>query len=269
VRRKHLFEFGDLHWLPVVLREGIQGFLNASHRHMKFYKVWSVKLSEVVRRCRTTTIVDLCSGAAGPLPLIVKELRTTQGLTVSATMTDLFPNASAVERFRAGDNGLRYLASSVDASRVPDTLSGIRTLFNSFHHMPPRIARKILEDAYRKKEAICVFEYNRNSVLGILSSVTYPFVVMALMPTVRPIRVANLVLTYMLPILPIIITWDGFVSNLRSYGRDEFAELTSGLSDDGYNWEIGILHKRNYPVGMPYLIGAPVCKSVAKSAVAD
>jgi hypothetical protein len=258
VRRKHLFEFGDLPWLPDVLREGIQNFLYASHRHMRFYEDWAAKLAEVVRAVGSTRIVDLCSGAAGPIPMILRELETKHNLAVSATMTDLFPNSSAIAKFESCNDRLRYLAQPIDAAQVPDDLPGIRTVFTGFHHMRPHIAKRILEDAFRKKQAICIFEYTRNTLLGVLSSVTYPLVVLMLMPTVRPIRFAQLILTYLVPALPVIIAWDGFVSNLRTYSPRELEELTLGLNDDGYRWEVGVLRKTNYPVGLPYLIGVPV-----------
>jgi len=53
--------------------------------------------------------------------------------------------------------------------------------------------------------------------LGVLSMLGVPLAVLALMPLARPFRWAYLVFTYLIPLLPLIVLWDGIVSMLRIY----------------------------------------------------
>jgi hypothetical protein len=259
MRRKHLFEFGDQKWLPAVLREGIQNFLNASHEFMAFYREWSNVLAvELSRPGSTPAIVDLCSGAGGPAPLIRQELRSRHGVETSLTMTDLSPNLMAKGWLESKwGTDVIYLDKPVDATNVPPALKGIRTIFNGFHHLRPQLAKEVLRDAFDQRRPICVFEYNSNSWLALLSSITYPVAVLALMPFARPANLWQWTFTYVVPLLPIIITWDGFVSNLRCYSASEFEDLTADFRSPDYAWRFGYLKKRGYPIGLHYFVGRP------------
>jgi hypothetical protein len=62
--------------------------------------------------------------------------------------------------------------------------------------------------------------------------------------------------TYLLPVIPLVLFWDGIVSNLRTYSPAELQELTLGVQRDGYRWEIGKI-----PAGsckITYLLGYPL-----------
>lgn len=259
-----LFEFGDLPYLPTMLREGIQNFLNVSHRVMAFYRDWAPLLASVIRRTDCRQIVDLCSGGAELIPMVVAELKCSHSLDVTATMTDLYPNSDAIERVNDSEPGhqgtLNYVRTSINAMKIPAELKGIRTLFNGFHHMGPQMANAILRDAFEQRQPICVFEYNQRSLPAIASSLVYPFLVLALTPLARPLRWWQFVLTYIIPVFPIIIAWDGLVSNLRCYTLNEFQALTKDLSSSKFHWEMGTIRTWRYPIGLTYLIGAP-CKA--------
>ena len=56
----------------------------------------------------------------------------------------------------------------------------------------------------------------------------------------------------MLPLLPLIVLFDGIVSCLRTYSPDE---LVASLDAPSYTWEIGTESVRGAPVSLTYLIG--------------
>jgi hypothetical protein len=145
----------------------------------------------------------------------------------------------------------------VDATSVPESLMGFRLMSNSFHHLPPATARACLADAAQKRRGIAVCELvNRSpgSVLQIgIGTLTMFFVT----PFIRPFRWSRLLLTYALPVVPICTLWDGVVSCLRAYDEDELRELTQGIDDEGYRWEIGRLPIPRTPAAITYLIGTP------------
>jgi hypothetical protein len=81
-----------------------------------------------------------------------------------------------------------------------------------------------------------------------------PLAVLLLTPRIRTWSWARLLLTYVVPVVPLLVLWDGVVSCLRSYRADELRALTAGL-DEGYTWEVGEYRRRG--VAVTYLIGAP------------
>src|SRR5205809_7947776 len=108
--RLHLFEFEDLPWFPNALRNAMTGYLAATYRLAPFPKMWAERLAGVA--AASGQIVDLASGAGGPIPLVLEEL-DNQGIHVSATLTDRFPNPCPP------GSSLTYWPQPVDATNVP------------------------------------------------------------------------------------------------------------------------------------------------------
>lgn len=82
-----------------------------------------------------------------------------------------------------------------------------------------------------------------------------PLLVLLLTPKVRPVSWVQLAFTYLVPILPLVILWDGIVSQLRTYSVRELGELTRGLESPDYRWEIGLMEIPRILAGLPYIIG--------------
>ena len=78
------------------------------------------------------------------------------------------------------------------------------------------------------------------------------------MPLARPFRWAHLLFTYLVPLIPFIVLWDGMVSMLRIYSLEQMQNLTADLQSPDYFWELGHIQVRGVPDGLPYLIGRPI-----------
>jgi hypothetical protein len=85
-----------------------------------------------------------------------------------------------------------------------------------------------------------------------------PLAVLLMMPFARPFHWGYAVFTYLIPVMPLIVLWDGMVSMLRIYSPEQMKELTTGLRAPDYAWEIGRIRVRRIPGGLPYLVGRPV-----------
>jgi hypothetical protein len=84
-----------------------------------------------------------------------------------------------------------------------------------------------------------------------------PLVALALTAFIRPFRWSRLALTYAVPILPPLFTFDGVVSNLRTFTLDELRAMTRPLERDDYRWEIGQTRHPLLPTKVTYLLGLP------------
>ncbi len=252
--RWHLFEIEDQPWCPPVLRDGCTAYITHFVEMMGMLDGALPLLQKLVDASEERRIIDLCSGAGGPARLMVRAL-ADQGTDVQVHCTDLYPNQLALadsERRAAGH--LTFSTESVDAAQVPPALKGPRTIFNAFHHFRPELGRKILVDAVESGQPIGIFEFVGRQPHTIVGLMGVPFAVMALLPWLRPFRWGWVPLTYVVPLLPLMVQWDGLVSCLRTYSPNELRGLVDGL--DSYDWDIG-----EFPLPVPgtgtYLVGTP------------
>jgi hypothetical protein len=267
MERMSLFEFEDFRWFPGSLRECLTLYIAAMHRLLGTERVLAPLLARALAAAGTDRIVDLCSGGGGPLLEATGRLAAEHGLRPSVTLTDLYPNTDVAARINAAGSAegrggqVRYLPSPVDAGAVPESLQGVRTMVCSFHHMPPGVARRILQDAFEKRQALCVLEMSDNSQPRWLWWTAFPIgllMVLGVTPFVRPLRLRQLLLTYALPVLPFFISWDGAVSNARTYTEADLRELLAGLEAPDYRWEIAHPKAPGAPATMLTLVGLPV-----------
>jgi hypothetical protein len=265
MRRLHMFEWEDQPWLPQVFRDFITDHLRYTHNEPMREPVNEAiaqRLAELLERTGSSRIVDLCSGAGGPLPGIGRILMQHLSRPVEILITDRYPNVDAFKDLEVRSGGVvqaRY--EPVSAMDVPPDLHGVRTLFTALHHFPPEQARLILADAVRKREPIAVFEFLERTprmitLIGLMSFVrgfTHT-------PWVGRMTLHRLVTTYLLPVAPAVFAWDGSVSALRTYTADELLQLAQSIEGSDYQWDAGRFDVDG-PFGMmptTYLTGRPV-----------
>lgn len=246
-----LFEFGDQPWLPKVLREGEVAYLAACYKQVPLALTWADQMIAALQPRGHINILDLCSGAGGPLEQIVDEFHR-RGQYVSVTLSDLYPSARTTRHA-----SMTWHPSPVDARCVPPELMGVRTMFSAFHHFNARAARDILGDAFRRRRPICIFEGGSGTYSGFVSMILVPLNVLAIMPFARPFRWKYLLLTYLIPVLPLLVFWDGMVSMLRIHSPERMKEMVRDFDAPDYLWDIGRLSVPRIPGGLPYLIGRP------------
>jgi hypothetical protein len=128
-------------------------------------------------------------------------------------------------------------------------------MFSTFHHFLPQQARAILQDAVDAREGIGLFEAARRAPSTIALVFVFVLTIFVCTLWIRPFRWSRLFWTYLIPVIPFDLLFDGVVSCLRSYRPQELRELVAGLNAEEYRWEIGEL-----PTGMSpitYLAGYP------------
>jgi hypothetical protein len=65
------------------------------------------------------------------------------------------------------------------------------------------------------------------------------------------------VLTYLVPIVPLLALWDGLVSCLRTYSTDELSQMVAAISEPHWRWEISRVKVRSLPFEVTCLLGYP------------
>jgi len=210
------------------------------------------------------SIVDLCSGGSGPWLDLSRRLKSggtgRETSTLQISLTDKYPNLRAFQTIKvASEDHITFYPGSVDAMKVPGDLKGLRTMFTSFHHFPPEEARAILQNAVDAGEGIGIFEITRRAPSTIGLTFAFVLALFVCTPWIRPFRWSRLLWTYLLPILPFVLLFDGIVSFMRTYRPQEMLEMVDRLTASDYHWDAGELPTRFAPI--TYLIGYPRASS--------
>ena len=256
MQRTQLFEFEDQPWFPGLIRSYMQDHLTfMGNLSGSAYQGFVDKLKPTMERLGQTEILDLCSGSGGPARMIVRLLQA-QGLAANAQVSDLFPNSDAYRSLEKATNGIvRGVDSPVNATNVPVELRGFRVIANGFHHFSPSQATQVLADAVNKQRGIAIIEMVNRSILAFFSVGVGVLLTFLAAPFIRPFRFSRLFFTYIVPLIPLFLLWDGIVSCLRVYSPVEMRDLVSRLGTTDYEWDIGTL--RLGPGVTTYLIGSP------------
>jgi len=258
IPRVHLFELEDQEWLPRRIRDLATDYLCFLEAKLKMHRLVVPVLAEALRESGSERIIDLCSGGSGPILPVLLDL-ADEGLTIRATLTDLFPNLDTFYRVREASAGaVDFVSEPIDARSVPPTLVGFRTFYNSYHHFKPHEARGILEDAVAANQPVGVFELTERSYRMIASMSLVPLMVLLATPFIRPMRWERLLWTYLVPLVPLVSFWDGLVSQLRSYTVEELRGIAHRVDAPDYVWEVGESRAPRMPGKVTYLVGYPV-----------
>ncbi len=255
MQRRPWFEIHDHRLFPGRLRNLVTDALEALWAFGNSYGCVLPRLAAAMQAAGACQVVDLCSGAGGPWPTLLPRL-TCLGAPISIRLTDLHPNLEASPVLAARSAGcIVYEPQPVDATRVPRHMPGFRTMFSSFHHFAPAQARALLGDAAGQQQGIAVFEAATLHARTLAVITLLPLLVWGLTPGIRPFRWDRLVFTYIVPVIPLVILVDGWLSCLRSYSLDDLRELSSGLGQADYQWQVG--EEKSGLLAIRYLLGCP------------
>ncbi len=266
MKRIQLFEFEDYSWFPNWLRQCMTNLIVVFHKMMGVSEVLAYLMARVLKVKNLSKIIDLGSGSGGAMPEVLSALHEMDDLKhVELVMTDLYPNKEVVKKFnQKKGNKISYLESSVDATDLITAPNGLKTMINSFHHMSPKAARKILKSAEENKQPILIYEMAENKIPLLIWIILLPLSLVIIMimtlfmtPFVRPLTWRQLVFTYLIPIIPICYAWDGQASLPRMYALKDVDELLDGLGKSNYYWEYGAAKRSNGKKLGTYIVGYP------------
>lgn len=252
--RLHLFEILDQPWCPDALRRWCTEFLAFAACASGWLTPSGCLVLEGLRRTGERRVVDLCAGSSGPWASL---LPTVADHVDEVVVTDLHPRPAALTAVAGVP--VHVWRESVDATSVPCELSGFRVVFNAIHHFRPSAVVAVLGDAVRQRQGILTVEGTRR-VPGLIvaAALLLPIAVLVLTPFVRPFSWGRLVFTYLAPVLPFVLWFDGLVSCLRTYTPEELRALAESADPEArFQWQSGLLEPDG-SLPLTWLLGAPL-----------
>ncbi|RKU44808.1 hypothetical protein DL546_000672 [Coniochaeta pulveracea] len=277
VPRMHVFEIDDQPWFPSFLRAKVQAALTrAWTTEVPFFELLSpanlaarVLASQLGPRLRSYVFIDFCAGGGGPTPSIERHLNGTV-LNLPSTsgkpsyaeavdntpcqfvLTDLHPH---VEEWRVAARESRNVSfepRSVDAANVPKELvdrykregKKVCRLFSlAFHHFDDPLAKSILRNTVETGDAFAIFELQERNIASFFTLLAFGLGIFVTAPYFAwkwrsPVTI---IFTYLIPILPFVLVFDGWMSALRTRTPDEVEALlrTCGAeAEELSRWEV-------------------------------
>ncbi|KAL6248840.1 hypothetical protein RBB50_003903 [Rhinocladiella similis] len=279
--RRHYFEVADQSWFPQTLREKVQDYLTLGWVN-RFPIIQSIApatlVSQVLSKILGSRVsdyvyFDFASGAGGPTPHIERHLNEQlhkEGKEdVKFVLTDISPHVQAWEAIAKKSENISYIEQSVDATNAPSAETLLRNvpgvkdkkimrLFSlSFHHFDDDLAARVLQNAVETSDGFCIFELqSRHFTSFVTVSLLWPLA-MLIAPIYFWQSPWHLLFTYLVPIVPFIWVYDGYISCLRTRTPEEVqALLRSRVPREdlaGWKFQHGqVCH--TWPIGWLYWI---------------
>lgn len=130
----------------------------------------------------------------------------------------------------------------VPLERITLTEKGIYTFVNLFHQLSVHEARGLLKTISEADQSVLVLEGNNDSLWQVFGmTVIVPLTVLLTAPFVRPFRIERIIFSYLVPVLPIITLYDGFVALFKIYNPQDLMELVRTIDRPDYQWSAGKL----------------------------
>ena len=252
------FEFEDQPWFPKIIRDCMTDYLRFLFQTFELYQPVLPLLKDALIKTNSHQILDLCSGSGGAMEGIYENLNRTFSADIKITLSDLFPSVLVYQHLQyLTDGGISHISTPVDACDVPSELKGFRTLFSGFHHFEQKKAVAVLKNVVDARKGIGIFDGgNRSLWMILLIIIVHPVLLFLCTPFFRPFRISRLLLTYLIPIIPLCTVWDGIFSISRLYTPDEMLKMAKEAESDNYTWISGKVRNK-YGMSIAYLMGYP------------
>jgi ubiquinone/menaquinone biosynthesis C-methylase UbiE len=230
LRRYQCVEFCDQPWLRGWLRDGFLDCLSFAHRTYQPYH-WLQKPFEAwAADAGAHAVLDLASGSAEHIAMLLQANASETGAEFQSPrfiVSDLHPDIRAWQRLQKefGPQKVEYIEAPLDALNIPEGLPRHWSIFTAFHHFSPAAARKFLEAFCDKADGLCIIEFTQRGwrhlaiiVLAIPINLIVPFFA-------KEFMWSKFLFTTVIPIIPLMVTFDGLVSVMRTYSKDEIIRL--------------------------------------------
>lgn len=247
------FEFGDLPKIPKFYHNFLRTLMSRLYELFKIHQLWIPHILAFCKENESTVIMDPCAGSGKVNQLIESEIQKDVNIQfiLSDIMTDRAP------MFADHINGLRnkrlqYISHSIDFLKSQNEYKQPKMFINSFHHFTNDQVIEILKASSQNSSNLLILEYCRKTFMSFISMILGPFIAMILFPIVvkKNDLIETFIFMYLIPIIPMMLLWDGVISSLRTYDKDDIENLLKRAGIDNYEITYSSGRSLLYPSGV-------------------
>lgn len=240
--RLQLFEFCDQGWLKGTWREAYLDGLNFLFRCSRVYCRMHEPFCRWACRSRSARVLDLASGGAGPVGTMLDAAAREGKPIPRVTLSDLHPDLDAFRRVQAAfPHQVDFVTEALDASgeRCASFDAPMRSICAGFHHFDHDGARRVLRMSVAHADGLFIMEPMERTWFSLVSPLPC-FLLILLAPFfARRFSAKKFVITTLLPLVPLMVVFDGVASVLRTYRREELWEMLPAAARHVWHWEWG------------------------------
>jgi len=243
--RLQLFEFCDQAWLPQTLRQVFVETLDMIHEFTGNYRGVANLVARVAREIQADHLVDLASGGAGHLDMLLEEASDHNINIPKVIASDLHPIVGRWQRLRAKWGGGRfdYIECPVVANDTLPSGTNFCSIFSAFHHFDPDYASKFLSTTLAQVDAMIIGEISTRSWACLFYMVAgFPLIVLSPFVT-GTFSWRRLFWVTVCPVASLIVMFDGVVTSLRTYTPVEIWAMVPDEVRQHFDYNV-MQHKR-------------------------
>lgn len=221
-------ELADFDSFPRVLRDGLTDFL-------AFFSVFSGlrekayrEIARTIVETNETQVVELCAGSGfGGLRMIRRLAVLARRPALKLLLTDLRPNRKWPRILALGGDSLS--AREAEALQAIREEKGVFVMFAALHHLSPNeVAEMVRTAADEGKTFVSVDYFQRGRPADLFPLFLGPLLMILTAPLVFPFSARRIALTWIVPVLPVLLFVDTLLTILRSYRVDELKKIVGG-----------------------------------------
>lgn len=256
--RLQLFEIGDQPFLPRLLRELYHDCLGFVAKICGFYDKLYVPFSTWTKDSAAAAVLDVASGGGEPIDTMLQTARSRGVPLPKVVLSDLYPNTAQFEKLQERHSSvlLDYCSEPLSAESACTGDYPLISICAAFHHFPPAEARQLVQGALRSGKGIFIAEpFERRWAAAASAALLGPLIGMCAPFRRYPPRLTGLLFCTLIPIVPLMVAFDGVVSVLRMYTADELQEMVPSELRDSLRVRFGRLEtKTRLPATFFYAI---------------
>lgn len=240
-------ELEDYNWFPQLFRRFQAAYIGSIIKWTKFYKPLVPVVQQLLNENKISNIQDLCSGSGMPAVFMQQQLSGNY----KTILSDKFPEYS----FATTEN-IIYLKNETDVLLLKPEHDTCYTMYNAFHHFADSEQRQLLKNLQAANAPFVIAEILEPDFFTLIKIVfTTTIVQLVAAPFVKPFSLLRLLLTYIIPVNLITVTYDGVISVFKSKSAQQYQNLVNKITNE--NYEITVHKTGNWKGAITYIKGNP------------
>ncbi len=221
----------DIKSLPETLRFAIRDILEiACDKPFCNHNEWVAKT--IYEYAQTHQIYDIVELGAGNGPITRKLIKMYPEWNASFIVTDLKPDQSVFEELSRLDKRIVPHFEPVDITQDLPSGKKLFILSSSFHHVPDKLRSIAMKNFVKNSQHVLFFECLPKRIINFLMipQIFIPGILAPLFCTGRPNFLRTVFWCWCIPIAPLMLVWDGWVSWFRIWNNKKWKENCTYVS---------------------------------------